>query len=83
MIVGDFVSEYESQRGLWDCVVTCFFSDTECNVLEYVDTIGKTLRVGGVWVHYGPKEGIREEIGGSGMRILKEDRLVVVSKCET
>ena len=42
------------QRGVFDCVVTCFFLDTAHNVIAYMETIWHALRVGnkghsGVW----------------------------------
>lgn len=37
----------------WDCVATCFFIDTAHNVLEYVETIWKILKPGGVWINLG------------------------------
>lgn len=37
----------------WDCVATCFFIDTAHNVIEYVETIWKILKPGGVWINLG------------------------------
>lgn len=37
----------------WDAVVTCFFLDTAANALQYVETIHRILRPGGVWVNMG------------------------------
>lgn len=37
----------------WDCVATCFFIDTAHNVLDYVETIWKILKPGGVWINLG------------------------------
>ncbi|XP_015242853.1 PREDICTED: carnosine N-methyltransferase [Cyprinodon variegatus] len=53
MVAGDFVEVY-SEPECWDCVATCFFIDTANNVLEYVDTIWKILKPGGVWINLGP-----------------------------
>ncbi|XP_041854975.1 carnosine N-methyltransferase [Melanotaenia boesemani] len=53
MVAGDFVEVY-SDSDSWDCVATCFFIDTAHNVLEYVDTIWKILKPGGVWINLGP-----------------------------
>ncbi|PWA19619.1 hypothetical protein CCH79_00006917 [Gambusia affinis] len=53
MVAGDFVEVY-SELECWDCVSTCFFIDTANNVLEYVDTIWKILKPGGVWINLGP-----------------------------
>eukprot|EP00850_Spirogloea_muscicola_P013138 SM000088S23679 [mRNA] locus=s88:57375:60750:- [translate_table: standard] len=56
MCAGDFVEVYShpSQRGAWDCVVTCFFIDTAHNVVEYMEVIAGVLREGGVWINFGP-----------------------------
>ncbi|XP_007564562.1 PREDICTED: carnosine N-methyltransferase-like [Poecilia mexicana] len=53
MVAGDFVEVY-SELECWNCVATCFFIDTANNVLEYVDTIWKILKPGGVWINLGP-----------------------------
>jgi carnosine N-methyltransferase len=50
MCGGDFVEVYNesSHAGMWDAVVTCFFIDTAHNVIEYIQTISKILKDGGV-----------------------------------
>ncbi|XP_041644353.1 carnosine N-methyltransferase isoform X2 [Cheilinus undulatus] len=53
MVAGDFVEVY-SDPDSWDCVATCFFIDTAHNVIEYVETIWKILKPGGVWINLGP-----------------------------
>ncbi|XP_034398162.1 carnosine N-methyltransferase [Cyclopterus lumpus] len=53
MVAGDFVEVY-SESDSWDCVATCFFIDTAHNVIEYVETIWKILKPGGVWINLGP-----------------------------
>ncbi|XP_061586828.1 carnosine N-methyltransferase [Cololabis saira] len=53
MVAGDFVEVYTDPES-WSCVATCFFIDTAHNVLEYLDTIWKILKPGGVWVNLGP-----------------------------
>ncbi|KAM6930614.1 carnosine N-methyltransferase [Xenentodon cancila] len=53
MVAGDFVEVYNDSES-WDCVATCFFIDTAHNVLEYLDTIWKILKPGGVWINLGP-----------------------------
>ncbi|XP_028312797.1 carnosine N-methyltransferase isoform X1 [Gouania willdenowi] len=53
MVAGDFVEVYNDSE-LWDCVATCFFIDTAHNVLEYMETIWKILKPGGVWINLGP-----------------------------
>ncbi|WOL07869.1 carnosine N-methyltransferase isoform X1 [Canna indica] len=56
MCAGDFVEVYndESQEASWDAVVTCFFLDTAHNIVEYIETIWKILKHGGVWINLGP-----------------------------
>ncbi|EFH55627.1 hypothetical protein ARALYDRAFT_902264 [Arabidopsis lyrata subsp. lyrata] len=56
MCGGDFVEVYNesSHAGMWDAVVTCFFIDTAHNVIEYIETISKILKDGGVWINLGP-----------------------------
>nr|XP_015827710.2 carnosine N-methyltransferase isoform X1 [Nothobranchius furzeri] len=53
MVAGDFVEVYTDSE-VWDCVATCFFIDTAHNIMEYVDTIWKILKPGGVWINLGP-----------------------------
>uniref|UniRef100_A0A3Q3X4X4 Carnosine N-methyltransferase n=1 Tax=Mola mola TaxID=94237 RepID=A0A3Q3X4X4_MOLML len=53
MVAGDFVEIYSDSES-WDCVATCFFIDTAHNVIEYVETIWKILKPGGVWINLGP-----------------------------
>ncbi|KAM3611418.1 uncharacterized protein V6R79_018205 [Siganus canaliculatus] len=53
MVAGDFVEVYNEPES-WDCVATCFFIDTAHNVIEYVETIWKILKPGGVWINLGP-----------------------------
>ncbi|KAM8793109.1 carnosine N-methyltransferase isoform 2-T2 [Eudromia elegans] len=38
----------------WDCIATCFFIDTAHNVIDYIDTIWKILKPGGIWINVGP-----------------------------
>ncbi|EPS70440.1 hypothetical protein M569_04321, partial [Genlisea aurea] len=56
MCGGDFVEVYNdpSQMGAWDAVVTCFFIDTAHNIVEYIETISRVVKDGGVWVNLGP-----------------------------
>ncbi|KAJ0259907.1 S-adenosyl-L-methionine-dependent methyltransferases superfamily protein [Hirschfeldia incana] len=56
MCGGDFVEVYNEscQAGMWDAVVTCFFIDTAHNIIEYIETISKILKDGGVWINLGP-----------------------------
>lgn len=39
--------------GKWDAVVTCFFIDTAKNIVDYLETIHKVLKTGGVWINAG------------------------------
>ncbi|XP_024003927.1 carnosine N-methyltransferase isoform X2 [Eutrema salsugineum] len=56
MCGGDFVEVYNESghEGMWDAVVTCFFIDTAHNIIEYIETISKILKDGGVWINLGP-----------------------------
>lgn len=38
---------------IWDCIATCFFIDTAHNVIDYIDTIWKILKPGGIWINLG------------------------------
>ncbi|XP_072289421.1 carnosine N-methyltransferase [Eucyclogobius newberryi] len=53
MVAGDFAEVY-TEPDSWDCVATCFFIDTAHNVVEYIETIWKILKPGGVWINLGP-----------------------------
>jgi carnosine N-methyltransferase len=53
---GDFLEIFRcpEERGLFDCVATCFFLDTAANVIDYIETIRHVLRPNGVWINLGP-----------------------------
>jgi carnosine N-methyltransferase len=58
-----------SKIGKWDAVVTCFFIDTAKNIVDYLETIYKILKKGGVWINAGkfffsPSEIFMEETAG-------------------
>ncbi|KAM8962204.1 carnosine N-methyltransferase [Pelodytes ibericus] len=53
MTAGDFQEIY-TEIGSWDCIATCFFIDTAHNVLDYIETIWKILKPGGLWINLGP-----------------------------
>ncbi|XP_061674351.1 carnosine N-methyltransferase isoform X5 [Syngnathoides biaculeatus] len=53
MVAGDFLEVY-SDADSWDCVATCFFIDTAHNIIQYVETIWKILKPGGIWINLGP-----------------------------
>ncbi|NXT33257.1 CARME methyltransferase, partial [Pelecanoides urinatrix] len=52
MTAGDFQEIY-SECNTWDCIATCFFIDTAHNVIDYIDTIWKILKPGGIWINVG------------------------------
>jgi carnosine N-methyltransferase len=54
MVAGDFIEVYSAQPSAWDCIATCFFMDTAKNIFEYIDTISTALKIGGIWINYGP-----------------------------
>ena len=54
MAQGEFINVFGSGSNKWDCIVTCFFIDTAHNVLDYMQTFNKILKVGGLWVNIGP-----------------------------
>lgn len=56
MSAGDFTDIYsdEEYRDYFNCVTTCFFIDTAHNVVEYLETLDKTLKPGGLWINVGP-----------------------------
>jgi len=54
IIAGDFLRVYGRQNEMWDSVVTCFFLDTARNVIQYIESIYKILKVGGAWINLGP-----------------------------
>ncbi|KAM4709446.1 carnosine N-methyltransferase [Discoglossus pictus] len=53
MTAGDFQEIY-TDNGAWDCIATCFFIDTAHNVIDYIETIWRILKPGGVWINLGP-----------------------------
>ena len=54
MVAGEFCHVYKDNINIWDSVVTCFFLDTANNVIEYVETIHKIMKIGGIWINIGP-----------------------------
>ncbi|ORZ07207.1 N2227-like protein [Lobosporangium transversale] len=57
MVAGDFLEVYGLENenfGKWDAVVTCFFIDTAKNIVNYLETIYKILKKGGIWINAGP-----------------------------
>ncbi|XP_025991327.1 carnosine N-methyltransferase isoform X2 [Solenopsis invicta] len=53
MTAGDFLEVY-TESNHWDCVATCFFIDCANNVVQFIETIYKILKPGGVWINLGP-----------------------------
>ena len=54
MVAGEFIEVYKSQIDQWYSVVTCFFIDTAHNIIEYIETIHSIMKVGGLWINFGP-----------------------------
>lgn len=54
MVAGEFVEVYKKQLEEWDSVITCFFIDTANNIIDYIETIHNILKIGGVWINFGP-----------------------------
>ena len=54
MCGGDFVEVYSAcdNAGRFDCVATCFFMDTAHNIINYMQTIYHTLKVGPLLNHF-------------------------------
>ncbi|XP_043598161.1 carnosine N-methyltransferase isoform X1 [Bombus pyrosoma] len=53
MAAGDFLEVY-TEDNHWDCVATCFFIDCANNVVQFIETIYKILKPGGIWINLGP-----------------------------
>ncbi|KAF9978006.1 hypothetical protein BGZ73_004131 [Actinomortierella ambigua] len=56
MVAGDFVEVYNEPENheKFDAIVTCFFIDTAKNIVDYLQTIHKILKKGGIWINAGP-----------------------------
>jgi carnosine N-methyltransferase len=56
MAAGEFASVYNtpSEHEQWDAVVACFFLDVAPNIVEYLTTIHRMLKPGGVLINFGP-----------------------------
>ncbi|KAF9159218.1 hypothetical protein DFQ26_006805 [Actinomortierella ambigua] len=56
MVAGDFVEVYNEPENheKFDAIVTCFFIDTAKNIADYLQTIHKVLKKGGIWINAGP-----------------------------
>lgn len=49
-----FISQVYTEDNHWDCIATCFFIDCANNVVQFIETIYKILKPGGVWINLGP-----------------------------
>ena len=54
MVAGEFNEVYGGQTSEWDSIVTCFFIDTAHNIMDYLVTLNKILKIGGLWANIGP-----------------------------
>ena len=55
LTIGDFLLLYNNcKNDYFDCIITCHFIDTAQNIIEYIDTIYKLLKKGGIWINFGP-----------------------------
>ncbi|MFH4974256.1 hypothetical protein AB6A40_000965 [Gnathostoma spinigerum] len=54
MTAGEFVQTFGGSENNWSVILTVFFIDTARNVLDYVDTIHRILKKGGLWINFGP-----------------------------
>ena len=54
MVAGEFVRVYKDKLNYFDSVVTCFFIDTANNIIQYIETIYNIMKVGGLWINFGP-----------------------------
>lgn len=54
MVAGSFIEIFNQQKNQFDCVVTCFFLDTAQNIVAYIETIWNILKIGGIWINFGP-----------------------------
>ncbi|XP_075454488.1 carnosine N-methyltransferase isoform X2 [Ascaphus truei] len=81
MTAGDFQEIY-TDHSSWDCIATCFFIDTAHNVVDYIETIWKILKPGGIWINLGPLlyhfENLANEIS---IELSYEDIKTVMLQC--
>ena len=54
MVAGEFCRVYKEKINFFDSVVTCYFIDTANNIIEYIETIYNILKIGGLWIKFGP-----------------------------
>ncbi|XP_034946190.1 carnosine N-methyltransferase isoform X2 [Chelonus insularis] len=53
MTAGDFLEVYNENEH-WNCIATCFFIDCANNIVQFIETIYKILKPGGLWINLGP-----------------------------
>ena len=54
MVAGEFCRVYKDKINSFDSIVTCYFIDTANNIIEYIETIHNILKIGGLWINFGP-----------------------------
>jgi len=54
MVAGEFCRVYKEKINFFDSIVTCYFIDTANNIIEYIETIHNILKIGGLWINFGP-----------------------------
>ena len=54
MVAGEFCHVYKDKINFFDGIATCYFIDTANNIIEYIETIHNIVKIGGLWVNFGP-----------------------------
>ena len=54
MVAGEFCRVYKDKNNFFDSIVTCYFIDTANNIIQYIETIHNILKIGGLWINFGP-----------------------------
>ena len=54
MVAGEFCRVYKDKINFFDAIVTCYFIDTANNIIEYIETIHNIVKLGGLWINFGP-----------------------------
>ena len=54
MVAGEFCHVYKEKINFFDGIVTCYFIDTANNIIEYIETIHNIVKIGGIWINFGP-----------------------------
>ena len=54
MVAGEFCRVYKDKINFFDSIVTCYFIDTANNIIEYIETIHNIIKIGGLWINFGP-----------------------------